>query len=318
MTRPFSKPWLPVPDQIALLKKRRLVIEDASVAQVALMHVNYYRLSCYSYPFRATSRGNHIFPTGTRFADLLSLYRFDGRLRQTLAHAIAFVEIDLRAAIARQIAEAHGPFGHTTSRNFVQKPGTSRQRGSRPPKRVVSHAKWLKRLREDARHSREEFVEHFRTTYDESPDLPIWMATELMTFGSLSKLIEMMLKPDLKPVAARYGLQPNVLISWSHHLTYVRNVCAHHSRLWDRIWSIPPAVRPGKDWTTSMVPTQKRLYVTLLILSYMLHQALPAADETGAWRTSVQALIDGCPLVPDARRKMGLPERWDHHPAWEA
>jgi abortive infection bacteriophage resistance protein len=185
--KPFSKPYLAVPAQIALLKSRGLAITDDIRAAAALERIGYYRLSGYWYPLRASKITNpgdarivlDEFRPGSDFGQVVDLYVFDKKLRLLTLDAIERVEVALRTDIAlllgqrsplahREPAQLHGRFTKTLRRG----------RG------VTVHQEWLERLDSIAARSREEFVQHFRRTY--STPLPIWMAVELWDFGMLS------------------------------------------------------------------------------------------------------------------------------------
>src|SRR4029079_16719237 len=90
------------------------------------------------------------------------------------------------------------------------------------------------------------FVQHFRATYDEFPDLPIWAAAETMTFGSMFTLYKMSHRSVQTSVASRFDLREPVMFSWLQTLNYIRNVCAHHARLWNRELAIKPKL-PERD-----------------------------------------------------------------------
>jgi len=42
-----------------------------------------------------------------------------------------------------------------------------------------------------------------------------------------------------------FRIDGKILSSWIHTLVYIRNLCAHHSRIWNRILAIKPRV-PNK------------------------------------------------------------------------
>ena len=122
-----------------------------------------------------------------------------------------------------------------------------------------------------------QFVEHFKATYDEFPDLPIWAAAETMTFGSMFTLFTMCENRVQKKVAKRYGLGGPVLCSWLKTLNYVRNICAHHARLW----------------------------------TYMLGRIAPRS----AWRVRLYSLFDRFPEIP--LTSMGIAPDWRDHVLWK-
>lgn len=49
-----------------------------------------------------------------------------------------------------------------------------------------------------------------------------------------------------RAIAAAYGVDEQVLASWLRHLSLVRNICAHHSRLWNRDFTITPTLPRNK------------------------------------------------------------------------
>ena len=295
---PYGKPWLSYPDQIALLHSRGLVIRDVQAATEFLRHINYYRFSGYCLAFE---QSRHSFRLGTTFEQVQAAYDFDRALRDVMTEGLEAMEVDLRTTIGYHFGQGHGAFGHTDPGSFF---------------RVFGHAEWRRKLHEEAWRSSELFVKHFRARYREFPDLPVWVITEIMSFGSLSKMYRGMWKKDKKTIAGKYGLQPNVLESWMHHLTYVRNLCAHHCRLWDRVWSIKPQAAYGHAWQPPHLLGNDRLFVTLLMLNLLLGCCPAIAGFTAVWKSRAEDLINQPPRVPNPADLMGLATNWTAHPLW--
>ncbi len=297
-TQSYRKTWLDYPDQVELLIRRGLIVGDVRAAERFLSHVNYYRYSGYGLAFQT---GPDQFKPGVTFEDVRAAYDFDSALRDLVTEALEGVEIDFRAAVAHHFGKCHGAFGHADAANFFGN---------------FAHAKWLERLREETERSEELFVKHFRQAYAEYPDLPVWVLTEVMSFGSLSKMVAGLVKPDKKLVASRYGLQPFDFQAVCHHLTYVRNLCAHHARLWDRVWAVKPTLPAGKFWQPPYVPGNDRLYSTLLLL-YRLLKWCPAGGPGAAdWRARLHALLDSPPPLAVALARMGMPQDWKANLEW--
>lgn len=299
LTRPaFNKPWLSYCDQIALLQKRGLVVADPAAAAKFLSHVNYYRFSGYCLAFES---GRHTFIPGATFEQVQAAYEFDRTLRDLVTEALEVIELDVRARVAHHFGQVHGPFGHTNTANFYT---------------YFDHSGWIAKLHEEAERSKELFIIHYRGNYAGFPDMPIWIATEVMSFGAISQMFKGMLRPDQKAICAFYGRQPNDLKSWLHHMVYVRNLCAHHSRLWDRIWSIKPDLPPGNDWSPPLLNSNNRLFSTLLILCAMLGKCPTMSVFTASWRKRVEGLLASPPTAPNAAALLGLTANWNAHPCW--
>lgn len=299
MSVPYPKTWLSVHEQLQKLQSRRLVIADLDAAADFLRHINYYRFTGYGLVFE---QPRHVYLSGTTFEQIRQTYEFDRALRDLFTESLELIELDLRTAFAHTFGETYGPFGHTDVGCFY---------------RHGDHPEWLAKLRTEAKRSRELFIDHYKVTYDKFPDLPIWVATEIMSFGALSRMLQAMAKADQKRVAARYGMQPLTLASCVHHLVYVRNLCAHHSRLWDRIWAIKPDLPAGKLWASPLLPDNTQLFGSLLLQSTLLRQIPAEQPFAQDWRRRVQHLIESQPpacLTP--LRHMGLTAQWHQHPLW--
>ena len=296
---PYLKPALSAPDQVALLQSRGLTVADPARAAAVLGHLNYYRFSGYCLSFESA---RHQFIPGTTFEEVEALYEFDRVLRDFVAEAIEVVELDFRTAAASHIAHQYGAFGHTDPANFY---------------RPAWHQGWLDRLRDEADRSNEQFITHYRTKYQGFPDVPVWMVAEIMSFGAASKMYSGMYRNDQIDIAKRYGQHSTVLRSWLHHLVYVRNVCAHHARLWGRTFPIMPELpRNIAAWQPPQLPVRDRLFVTLLIINALLGAVPVTRPFAAEWRARVEKHLDPLPPVPNALTHLGLTPQWMRHPVW--
>lgn len=296
MKRPFTKPATTYAEQAEKLRRRGMVIDDGVDAEFYLQHLNYYRLGAYWLPFEE-DHATHRFKAGTRFSDVLNLYIFDRELRLLVLDAIERVEVSVRAQWAYQLAHRHGSHAHLD-------PGLAHRRHH-----------WqsnLDKLSEEVRRSDETFIRHLHDTYRE-PLPPVWAVCEVMTLGLLSRWYT-----NLRPMATRraiakvYGVDENVLRSWLHHLSMVRNVCAHHARLWNREFTITPELPRSKpaQLVGEFVADSRRLYNTLVILLHCMDRIAPRHS----WRTRLKNMINehGVPVA-----EMGFPDDWDQRPIWQ-
>jgi abortive infection bacteriophage resistance protein len=275
-----------------------LVVNDGIAAQAFLAHINYYRFSGYCLAFE---KQHHTFREGVTFEQVRASYEFDLALRDLVTEALEVLEVDFRTAIAYHFGQEHGAFGHVDPGEFFH---------------TFDHGEWIEQLRGEADRSKESFIEHFRETYADYPDLPIWIATEVISFGALSKMYKGMVRKDQRIIAQRYSVQPTDLIAIFHHLVYVRNLCAHHSRLWDRLWAIKPSVPRGQAWQPPHLPSNDRLFATLLLLYYLMRTCPAIRTFAVSWRDRVTAHIVNPPAAPDALLSMGMPVNWKEHQVW--
>jgi abortive infection bacteriophage resistance protein len=117
----FAKPATSIDDQIALLKRRGLVIADELRAKHYLRFVGYYRLAGYALPFQVNynADGSHRFLDGVSFEDILDLYVFDRKLRLAVMDAVERIEVAFRAQFSQTMSEVRGPHGFMDAAHFV-------------------------------------------------------------------------------------------------------------------------------------------------------------------------------------------------------
>jgi abortive infection bacteriophage resistance protein len=160
--------------------------------------------------------------------------------------------------------------------------------------------------REESR-SAEVFVEHFRTKYASETDLPIWMATEIISFGVLSQMYANLRRKLRKLIAREFNLPEPVFVSWLHALTAIRNACAHHARLWNRELAVKPAL--PNTWKARGI-SNHRFYVIALIIQTLLNDVSPGSR----WKERLKAHIDAYPGADISH--MHFPADWKNQSPW--
>ncbi|MDC0088222.1 Abi family protein [Akkermansiaceae bacterium] len=287
-----TKPFKSYSDQLRTLQERGLVIEDAAKVEHILQHFNYYRLSAYRFPFQ---EAKDTFISGTKFDELWGLYQFDRKLRHLVSEACKSLEISVRARWAYVLSEAHGAQAYETADLFSN---------------VNRHNSHLKSLDRELGRSDEIFIDHYRAQYGlERP--PIWAACEVMSFGLLSRFYENIKQVSLKKkIAQSYDLNPRVLGSLLTHASHLRNLCAHHSRLWNRSFILTPSLPRGRIVSALNPDQPRKLYNSLVMLAHtsnMVHQN----DE---W---TQRLYQHLSTInrPD-HSEMGFPDNWQERNFW--
>ncbi len=294
----YSKPPLTIKDQIKQLKSRGLVIADESAAEEFLTRVSYYRFSAYLLPFQLKD-GSHTFKPKATFEKAYNSYLFDRELRHNVFNAIEKIEVAIRSRLINIFSLNHGGWWYSDSALFFN---TSR------------HSDSIDRLRDDIRKSNEIFIKHYKNKYTDPPLPPAWMALEVMSFGNLSKLYKNIKKGKVKDVVAgSFDLPDVIFTSWLESLTFVRNTCAHHARLWNRELTIKPKVpkRIIRQWLTFPPADDGRLYLILAVIHYLLR----SIGDDGKFYLQIKSLIENNPAIP--LHPMGFPANWRDDQFWK-
>jgi abortive infection bacteriophage resistance protein len=301
MPRIYNKQPLTFVQQIQKLIERGVQIVDPAASAARLASISYYRLSGYSYPFRQRNEQGTVldaFTEGTTWEKILALYDFDRELRLLVLDAIERIEVAVRTQLTYHFSHKYGPFGHVNGANFHPS---------------FNHADWLDHIQKETTRSSDEFIRHYRGQYQGFPTIPLWMLTEVMSLGLLSRLYRGLQHADKRPIAQHFNVHYKRLQDWLHALTYVRNVCAHHSRLWNRELSIRPDDVRDRNWRAPITPRNDRVFYILLILRHLLNGVGSGME----WARRVNQLLRPIAESRQWRAAMGLPEHWEEHPIWQ-
>ena len=281
-----------------------MAFSDERDAAHHLTHIGYYRLTSYWLPYEA-DHASHAFKDGTRFEDVIRHYSFDRDLRLLLMDAIERVEIAVRTRWVFVMVEAHGTHAHLDPTLFATKSGKN---GTS----IWDHSKGCADLRKEHDRSQETWVKHFRSKYDE-PLPPLWASCELMTLGAFSKWYKYTAQSGLRNKVARsFGIDEAVLASFLHHISVVRNICAHHARLWNRnftlILTLPK--RPGTLGSSLNTNDVRKIYNTLTMLAFLLDSICPSSS----WRRRVLECMARYEIDPT---QMGFPANYRETVIWK-
>ncbi len=295
----FEKPALTFREQVALLTKRGM-LGDEEVMIRRLSVVNYYRLAGY---WHHRKLADDSFQPGTHFNVVWDQYVFDRKLRLLMIDAIERIEIALRTRFSYEHSHAHGTFG------YVEDPA------SLPKLFGERRSALLESIEREVSRSRELFVEHFRNTYGDSHRLPpLWVVSEVLSMGTMVQLFQSSSNRVKAAVASMFEVSAEALRSWLWSLNEVRNVAAHHGRLWNRQLGNGPMIPPIRFHPAWHQPrfANDRLYAVLAVCAHCLPRIAPHSG----WRMRVRELIRENPQMPI--RNMGFPVDWDTSSLWTA
>ena len=330
MVTEFTKPAIGPIEQIDLLKQRGLTIHSPEKAVDFLRAVSFFRLTPYMRPFQINTQ-DHKFKDDTGFKQLSRLYDFDRRLRLLVMDALERIEVAIRAHISNHMGVIHGAHWYLDEQCFKyqyqhkrllktieDKQIKAQQDYDRDCKRIEKSQKSSEKQRTTLKEKRqkESYARHYAVVYDKPKLMPNWAMLEELTFGDLSHLYKgIKTDSDKKNIAKGLGLPMPILESWLHTLTVIRNICAHHSRLWNRELGIKPVVPKQNtiNWPKYLMidSHHTRVSVILAMLQYFMIQVAPHSN----WQQRLFELFDDFPDIHI--ESMGLPQNWQEDIFWE-
>lgn len=315
------KSWKDYDELLKLLNSREMDVENQQRTLHYLKNIGYYRLSGYWYPFKQQDTQNSLkeqklvllneFKAGTCFSDILALYIFDKQLRFLALDALERIEMAVRNDVVHLLGKLH-PLAHIEP--YQIDPDTGKEVCYLHPNFVArgdKYSKWKDKHNQLVeRAKKRDAIKHYNEQY--AGVLPIWVSAEVWDFGLLSQLFSGLRYNDKNMIAAKYGVKDGKTFEkWLKSLNFIRNVCAHHSRLWNL--NIVNTSAPLEDLSSI---NQYRIFMYLC----MMQKLLATINPKSTWNERLYQLLN---TFPEPKNKavsvhdMGLPKNWKELEIWK-
>lgn len=282
------KPITTYQQQIELLKNRGLLIRDEERLIHYLKHIGYYRLSGY---FKYFQNESNQFKNQVDFEEILQTYVFDRKLRLLLLDALERIEISFKAQICDQMCfKTSNDLWYKDASNFAQ------------DRNNVAFSLVSEKIDSSIQTSKEAWIKKASEESFDLAKLPSWMICNILTFGQTSFLFSKLANNYQKKIARQYSLDGKVLRSWMQSLTTIRNICAHHNRLWNKSIDTPFFV-PKFLKEHDLQPN--KIFTVLVITSLLMEKISPRTN----WPVQLKALLVEYSTVN--RKEMGFPKNWE-------
>lgn len=222
-----EKEFKSIDEQLEILRSRGLTIKDEALAKEFLLKNNYYRISGYS----LTLRRNDVFSPAATFENIVDIYSFDQEFRHILLLYIETIEVQMKSVYAYEFSNVHGPLGYLDRQNFIN-----------PARHQEILAKANQQKKQRLPH--EAYLKHF--IKDLKEEVPLWAYVDLLTISDISFLYSISEQPIKDAVAQKFGLTmkrgSDILGHYMHSMTIIRNLCAHGSRIYNRLFEQKPSL----------------------------------------------------------------------------
>lgn len=297
------KPFKTFDEQIELLlsEKRRLIIDDEQSAKKVLSENNYYRLiDGYAFLFQ---KKDGTFNDGTTFKNVLDAYYLDMELRAYISYMLEYIEVSFKTYIAYYHSKNHGSLGYEDISNY-----------SFSDNGTEIFIK-LKDKFEDAKNKRQNnelFVRHYLEDY--SGKFPLWVLVEILDFGTISQMFSY-LDTETKDEICKEKFNEsnsNYIQNWLHGLSNLRNICAHRSRLYGKLFPHAMKIKSSdKKLLDNQKPKIGQLNQTLF---YYLFVAKKLVLDKNVWDHFIKLVTDSFNKYSNVDlTKYGFMNGWENY-----
>ena len=190
----YIKQSLTIQQQIEKLKSRGLIIDDNSIVANYLSNISYYRLRAYTFPFQndGKEKEHHFIRSDIHFNDIIDLYCFDRELRTLVFNAIEKIEVSIRTKITYQYAVTTKNSHWFTDESLFKDDSYFALNKSKVKEEFFKYNDLIDEIGYEINRSNEDFIKHYKEKYTEPDIPPSWMTLEVVSFGTLSRLYELL------------------------------------------------------------------------------------------------------------------------------
>lgn len=253
---PYKKPHATAQQRVEHLRRKGLIIARPKVAAEKIEAIGYERLRIYFLSRRDLHNlpGRPFLPN-TSYRDIIQLYECDMKLRDACFVAVGQFELLFRNSISEALSRAYGSHPYSDPSAF---------------KDAASQRDAVSSFRKIYKQSKDGRARHYAATYSTPALPPIWTMKEFLTFGAASRIFQCLSGSIRSAVAKDFGVDKEpVFTAWVECLVDLRNICAHHDRLFNRSFQKQPGL-----YKRANVPTapRNRLKAILECLDYLMAQ----------------------------------------------
>lgn len=303
----YTKQPLTIDEQIVKLENRGLLFTDKDLASNYLQNISYYRLRAFTYPFQDNSENaNHAFTRDDiDFMDIVDLYVFDKRLRSLVFSELEKIEVAVRTKLSL--------FNSLSTNNAFWYNDEAMYKNANHCQKIIDE------IFSDVDRSNEDFIKHYKQKYDSPSMPPSWMALEVVSLGTLSRLYNnLAANKEKRKIALQFGIgNEDVFANWLHAFSNLRNCCAHHSRIWNRRFMVQ--LRLPYNTTFPFIPREataqirnNKLFVLLSAIKYIVDIISP----NNSFKENLIKLLNQ-PNKLLSKKEMGFPSDWETYPVWK-
>lgn len=296
----FEKPPLNIDEKIKLLEERWLIIEDKEGSKHDLLHIWYFRLTWYFKYFQ--DKDTNIFKNWTTFKEVTDLYSFDRKLRLLTLDAIEKIEVSLKSNINYTLYKDYWAFWYLDKKLFSLDKNET----------LDIYNDFIKKINEIQKKQKSIFVKEYFSKYEEE-FLPSWMLFEELTIWNISTILNILKSEHSKKIALNYNTYYVDLRKWLNLLVQVRNISAHHSRLWNNDYKVRPRIEDvifkdlfllEENWSKKeVIPNY---FNTCLIINFLLKNINKNLEMH--WLENIINLFEKFPWIDIS--KMWFTDNW--------
>ena len=245
-------------EQLEKFIGRGMIIKDKKKALERIKHISYYKIKEFSSFFM---NPDGTYKKDTYFEAVIQNFYFDKNLRMEFLKCSEKIELSIKNKIVYTLGAKYGAFGYLKFSNWCDRK-ISKEEILKEEERFKRKIKQKMKL-----FSSNPIIKDFIENNFNEEFPTIWRISEILTFGEVLRLFEIMSQKNKISVVRNYGLKIDEFTSYMNNMKLIRNLCAHNMAIINiRLKSIPKI----NSEISEMIINPNRILTSILIMVYLI------------------------------------------------
>lgn len=282
------KDELNINENLNLLRNSKLIISNENKFKYFLNSTTYYKINSYIHPFLTNKKK---FKKNTKDIDIINLYNFDHKLRAEILFCVGKIELFIRKIISDSATSELGQNWFLDNNNF-------------------ENINSINNLRNKIARQEEKNIEEL-SSFDFFDNLTIG---ELLNISKNLKnqIIIEYIYSDIGAVSIQN------FFNWLEVIRQIRNISAHHSRLWNAHLMIPRKIKKDipEQFLPPMYKDSKRAYNRIYFSCLMINKIFINMNEEYSLKKNIRNIIIEHDIKDYLLKNAGFPYHWYNYEVW--
>lgn len=218
----MKKEFKTIDEQIEILKRKGLIIEDEEETKEILLRENYFFINGYRL-LLMNSYSDKTFVKGSTFKELYALFLFDRSMRNIIFKYLLIIENQLKSITSYQLSKKYGyqEKDYLNPKNFTEDRSKIRR-----VKDLIEKMKRQVRINGSKHNATLHYIKNYGY-------VPMWVLVKVLSFGIVCELYSVLKKEDQIEIASVFNVSTEYLEDFLPILANYRNLCAHEDIMFD-------------------------------------------------------------------------------------
>lgn len=245
-------------EQLEKFISQGMIIRDKKKALERIKHISYYKIKEFSSFFM---NPDGTYKKDTYFEAVIQNFYFDKNLRMEFLKCSEKIELSIKNKIVYTLGAKYGAFGYLKFSNWCDRKISKENI-------LKEEEKFRKKIKQKMKlFSSNPIIKDFIKNNPDEEFPSVWRIAEILTFGEILRLFEIMSQKNKISVVRNYGLEIDEFTSYMNNMKLIRNLCAHNMAIINiKLKSIPKI----NSKISELITSPDKILTSILIMAYLI------------------------------------------------